>query len=931
MNLRPYQQEAVDAVYNYLREHEDNPCVVLPTGCHAKGHPILMFDGSVKAVENIKVGDVIMGADSTPRHVLALARGREQMVKIVPNKGESFIVNVNHILSLVSTNEGKSKYQCYQKGGELTNITVADYLQKSKTWKHLRKLYHVAIDFPEQQNELEIPPYILGILLGDGNIINGVGVTTMDIEIAEEFINYAESLGCYVRISNNGSQAATYCVAAWKKNKNPFIEKLRHLEIWGHKFDTKFIPKHYLTADKKSRMELLAGLIDSDGYTDNCGGCVDYVTASKQLSDDIAFLGRSLGLCVTQNIKHAKCQTGKEGVYYRLCISGNLTKFPFRRFKHQISFIERKMKKNPLRTGFKVELLPEDDFFGFALDGDHLYVDGNFLVHHNTGKSVVIGRIASDAVLQWNGRVLILAHVKELLEQNAAKIVSLCPEIPVGIFSAGLKSRDTDEPIIVAGIQSVYNKACDLGSFDLILVDEAHLIAPDGEGMYRTFLNDMKVINPNVRVIGLTATPYRLKGGLICKPENMLNAVCYDAGLKEMILQGYLSPLVSRAGKAEAKLSNLHVRGGEFLNVEVTAAMDKKEITDFACEEIVELTKDRKSVLIFCTSVEHCQHVMDRLRYLGQVCEMVTGDTPAAERAELLERFKGKEIPIDLFGNMKPPLKYLVNMNVLTTGFDAPNVDCVVLLRPTASAGLLVQMVGRGLRLSPQTGKKDCLILDYGENILRHGPIDCISVKDKTSGKGGNAPAKKCPECLALIHAGYGKCPECGYEFPIGEGSNLQGKASTAAILSGQVSYTEYNVGAVHYSIHAKKGMADDVPKTMRVDYEIGFHQFKSEWVCPEHSGYARNKFVKWWKERCALGCPVPMTTGEAVDMAQNGLLAPVTAIKVKSVSGEKFDRIAAWTFGERPILPDFYKTETEGTEDSDIWSVEMDDDNIPF
>ena len=726
MNLRPYQQEAVDAVYNYLREHDDNPCVVLPTGCHAKGHPILMFDGSVKAVEDIKVGDVIMGADSTPRHVLALARGREQMAKIIPNKGDSFIVNINHILSLVSTNE------------EIVNITVADYILLPEYNKKSLKLYHAI--------------------------------------------------------------------------------------------------------------------------------------------------------------------------------------------------------KNPLRTGFKVELLPEDDFFGFALDGNHLYVDGNFFVHHNTGKSVVLGKIASDAVLQWNGRVLILAHVKELLEQNAAKIVSLCPEIPVGIFSAGLKSRDTDEPIIVAGIQSVYNKACDLGSFDLILVDEAHLIAPDGEGMYRTFLKDMKVINPNVRIIGLTATPYRLKGGLICKPENILNEVCYDAGLKEMIQQGYLSPLVSRAGKAEAKLSNLHVRGGEFLNVEITAAMDKKEITDSACEEIVELTKDRKSVLIFCTSVEHCQHVMERLRFLGQVCEMVTGDTPAAERAELLERFKGKEIPIDLFGNVKPPLKFLCNVSVLTTGFDAPNVDCVVLLRPTASPGLLVQMVGRGLRLSPATGKTDCLILDYGENILRHGPIDCISVKDKTSGKGGEAPAKKCPECLALIHAGYGKCPECGYDFPIGEGSNLQGKASTAAILSGQVSYTEYNVGAVRYSIHAKKGMADDVPKTMRVDYEIGFHQFKSEWVCPEHSGYARNKFVKWWKERAALGCPVPMTAAEAVAMANDGLLAPVTAIKVKSVSGDKFDRIASWTFGERPVMceipedKEFHSNSPEdlGVHKTDIWSVDYEND-VPF
>jgi DNA repair protein RadD len=157
-----------------------------------------------------------------------------------------------------------------------------------------------------------------------------------------------------------------------------------------------------------------------------------------------------------------------------------------------------------------------------------------------TGKSVVIAKIVSDAVKNWNGRVLILAHVKELLEQNAGKIKTICPDIELGIFSAGLKSRDTDESVIVAGIQSVYDKACELGSFDLIIVDEAHLIAPDGDGMYRSFLKEMKIINPKVRVIGLTATPFRLKGGLICQPDNILNEVCYEAGLKEMIQKGYL-------------------------------------------------------------------------------------------------------------------------------------------------------------------------------------------------------------------------------------------------------------------------------------------------------------------------------------------------------------------------------------------------------
>ena len=521
-----------------------------------------------------------------------------------------------------------------------------------------------------------------------------------------------------------------------------------------------------------------------------------------------------------------------------------------------------------------------------------------------SGKSVVLGKIASDAVTLWGGRVLILAHVKELLEQNASKVMSLCDGIPVGIYSAGLNSRDTDTPVLVAGIQSVYNKADILGAFDLIIVDEAHLIAPDGDGMYRTFLQDMKIINPHVRVVGFTATPYRLKGGLICQPENILNAVCYEAGVKEMIQQGYLSPLISRSGRVEVQLSNLHVRGGEFLNTEIVAAMDKEEITDAACFEIVKLTKERKSVLIFATSVEHCQHIADKLTRMGHETAIVTGDTLPGERAEILDRFKGKLVPADLFGAMKPVIKYLVNVNVLTTGFDAPNVDCVVLMRPTASAGLYVQMVGRGFRLSPQTGKTDCLVLDYGENVLRHGPVDCVTVKDKTSGN-GKAPAKKCPECLALIHAAYSKCPVCGFVFPASETTNLQHQASAEGILSGQAVITEYEVGRTFYSVHSKKGADEDVPRTMRIDYEVGFHQFKSEWVCPEHSGYARTKFEKWWSTRAALGCPMPDDAEEAVALAEKGFLAEPSSIKVKKVSGEKFERVCSWDLKEKPVYID--------------------------
>ena len=551
-----------------------------------------------------------------------------------------------------------------------------------------------------------------------------------------------------------------------------------------------------------------------------------------------------------------------------------------------------------------------------------------------SGKSIVLAKITQDAVEKWSGRVLILAHVKELLEQNSEKIRKLCPDLRIGVYSAGLKSRDTSEQVIVAGIQSVYNKACELGPFDLVIVDEAHLIGLEGsgDGMYRTFLKDMKVINPHVRVIGLTATPFRLKGGLICKPENILNEICYEVGIKEMIAQGYLSPMVSRAGRTEANLDGLHIRGGEFISDEVETAMNKEEVTDAACREIANLTVDRKTVLIFCSSVDHCRNVAEKIRqYTGKECAVVTGETPAKERADIIARLRGENVSADLFGTPMSSLKYCANVSVMTTGLDVPNIDCVVMLRPTASPGLLLQCAGRGFRLSPETGKRECLFLDFGGNILRHGPLDMIRVKEPGAGKGGDAPAKKCPQCLALIHAAYAKCPQCGFEFPPSEKSNLSDKASSAGIISGQIDYTDYDVQDIYYCVHEKRGADPDAPKTMRVDYQVGFNEFKSEWVCPEHTGYARGKFEKWWHERAALGCPMPRSAREAVSLANEGLLAAPESITVKTIAGERFERVTGFRLKERPVMRD----PGEDLEPGETWTSytppdDLDDD-IPF
>jgi len=438
------------------------------------------------------------------------------------------------------------------------------------------------------------------------------------------------------------------------------------------------------------------------------------------------------------------------------------------------------------------------------------------------------------------------------------------------------------------------------------------MLPPDGEGMYRTFLADARLVNPNVRLVGLTATPYRMTTGMICGPDNLLNHVCYEVGVRELIVQGYLCPLKSKAGRRQADTSGLHIRGGEFIAGEVEALMDEDALVNSACSEIVDQTRERHSVLIFAAGVQHAHHVQRVLRDMGHECGLVCGDTLPFDRAETLARFK------DGF------LKYLVNVNVLTTGFDAPNIDCVALLRPTNSPGLYYQMVGRGFRLD--LSKENCLVLDFGGNILRHGPVDDLRIEERDSG-GGDAPAKECPQCHAVIHAAYGSCPECGYAFPPPDRNRHDHEASISDILSGETTDTEYEVAEIVYSVHVKRGAPEGHPRSMRVDYRIGFNAWKSEWVCFEHDGYARAKAEIWWSERSREA--IPGYVEEAVDLCRLGAVAEPGAITVRSVVGERFDRIIAYCLG--PIPPRLDGSDEIDTGVGPLPQWMTDDDDLPF
>src|SRR5690606_32826475 len=306
------------------------------------------------------------------------------------------------------------------------------------------------------------------------------------------------------------------------------------------------------------------------------------------------------------------------------------------------------------------------------------------------GKTPVLASICNDAVTRWNSRVLVLSHVKELVEQSAATLRKWHPGLDVGVYSAGVGSRDKHNKIVVAGVQSVAKRGfelCGSDPFSLVLVDEAHRIPTDGDGMYQQLLRDIRLANPKARVIGLTATPYRTKGGYVCGPDHFLNDICYEVSVRELIARGFLARLTSKQSGSDADLSGVSVRQGEYASGEMEAAFD--EIVGEAVEEVVELSKDRRSVLIFCAGVDHAKHVYEELWDRGFGANIITGETSKSDREGSIAAFRRREI------------KYLLNVNVLTEGFDATNVDMVVLLRATLSPGLYYQMVGRGLRLHP--------------------------------------------------------------------------------------------------------------------------------------------------------------------------------------------------------------------------------------
>lgn len=888
VQLRDYQIEAINSIHEYFKTKDGNCVVAMPTGCHAKGSMIMLFDGNTKPVEEIVVGDLLMGPDSTPREVLSLARGRQEMRRVVPVKGEPFIVNMDHKLSLYRTNEGKQ-----HKPIEI--VTVREYESGSKWFKHIRKLRRVPVDFQRKDHPLD--PYILGLFLGDGSMINGmVNYTIADEELADIVCDYIKRLGCKIRISEKpNNKARTYYVVdplSSRTVENRITSIFRKLDLQEKRAWDKSIPYIYKCGDREQRLKLLAGLLDSDGWLQNdCVG-FEFCTTSSQLAKDVQFLARSLGFSCN-NFKK-KSHYVKEGIRfeakdsYKLHINGDMSELPFCRIYHRDRVKGRSQIKNVSVTGFSVEVLPEDDYYGFSLDEDHLYLDENFIVHHNTGKSVVLGGFLQSVFKYANQRVIVATHVKELIQQDYDALMRIWPQAPAGIYSSGLGRRDRYCSITFAGIASVVRRAIEFGRVDLLIIDEAHLVSPSEETSYQNFIRDLRAINPLLKVIGLTATPWRLGHGRITEGGDIFTDLCFDiTGLhpfNRLIAEGYLSPLIPKPTKVELDVEGVHMRMGEFNSTELQLAVDKAAITEAALKEAMEYGHDRNHWLIFAAGVDHAIHIADMMtQVFGVECKAVHSKMKNDERDQVLADFKSGR------------LRCVVNNGILTTGFDHPGIDFIIVLRPTASTVLWVQLAGRGTRPVYAPGfdlttiegrleaiaagpKKNCLLLDFARNTERLGPINDPVIPRKKGEKGGEAPVKICPHCNTYNHASARNCILCGAEFTFQV--KIKQVAGTNDLIKSDIPITEvFKVDQITYVKHQKVGR----PDSMKLNYYCGLRSFH-EFVPLEATGSIRGIAQRWWNTRAQHAAPpglpvMPFSVDDALQIATK--LPPASHIRV--------------------------------------------------
>lgn len=453
-----------------------------------------------------------------------------------------------------------------------------------------------------------------------------------------------------------------------------------------------------------------------------------------------------------------------------------------------------------------------------------------------SGKSVVIGEICKRSLMNWpDTKILMAVHSRKLISQNAAKLRQLWPGAPLGIYSAGLKKKQLGEPITYAGILSIAKKAELLGHIDILLVDEAHAISNEEVGSYRKLIFKLKAINPNLRVVGFSASPYRVGQGLLTEGKNALfKAILEPVFIEELLDLGHLCPLRSKQTDLKFDTSGLHTRKGDYIEKEMAERFNTSSQNIGLAQEVIWRAHDRKHILGFASNVDHARELAECFRAHGVSADYICGDHTTDEQDDKIEDFESGKTRV------------LINFGILTTGYDFPALDCIFFARATKSPGLYGQMAMRGMR--PFITKLYCLVLDFAGVIEQNGPITAIRVPKAKGSGGGEAPIKVCDTCNELVPISLMTCPACGAKFPEPKEKKLiLRNDDILGIESSELVVKEWKWRS-HFSKNSGKGM-------LKLAYYGGLiDPVVTEYFPLLHDGYARKKALDQFKTMPDIG-----------------------------------------------------------------------------
>lgn len=462
--------------------------------CLAKGTEILMFNGEKKPVEEIQVGELIMGDDSTSRTILSTCTGKEEMYEIVPNKGESFTVNESHILTLKASGQGRVDYDkihnvyivkwfdgrdCKSKSfnikedaelfssklvSNVFDIALKDYLNLNISGKHILKAFWAPIAY--QHQDIILDPYFLGLWLGDGSKSYPL-ITNIDKEIIDYLKNYAIDHNLHLNISKGtNTEACHYRFSRInKKLSNSLMAELRKLNV----INNKHIPLLYKANSKEVRLQLLAGFIDSDGYYHK--GCYEIIQKLKILADGIQDICRSLGFgCFTKECRKGCWYKGeyREGTYYRVWFSGvGLEEIPVLLPRKKAAI--RLQKKDPTVTSFKVVPKGVGEYYGFCIDGNKRFLLGTHMVTHNTSMSVYLS-------IKLKLKTVVLCHLDVVKKQWPDSYAEFSGDSVKVQYVKGNVKMDSTADVYIMGIKKCLNiDPDDLLTIGTVIIDEAHI------------------------------------------------------------------------------------------------------------------------------------------------------------------------------------------------------------------------------------------------------------------------------------------------------------------------------------------------------------------------------------------------------------------------------------------------------------------------